>query len=129
MAEREQMELLGRAACAKVKVDRCLQPMIEGRYGNIHVDGAGWLVAVTDPSTAGRPRRWGNVKARLAFCELRQNGDSEGCLRLARLPSRAEGKLLRWAIGAAKVFEYAPEVLERKRRAVLACRRPLKATT
>ena len=42
------------------------------------------------------------MKAKLRFCERTQDGDSEGCLRLRRLPSPAQAKLIRDALGIRK---------------------------
>jgi hypothetical protein len=106
---------LASAMRAKVTRDQCGDRIIAGRYGNIHEDGTGFLIAVLDQSANGRPKRWGNIKRKLAFCQLRQDGDSEGCLHLPRLPNRAEAALIRWAIGAKKRKEYGEATLARLR--------------
>jgi hypothetical protein len=48
------------------------------------------------------PRRWMNVKQRLAFCRIMQDGDDEGCLHLYRLPTPAEVVQIREALGIRK---------------------------
>ena len=42
-------------------------------------------------------RRWKNVKKRLAFRWISQDGDDEGCLHLDRLPTAHEADLIRGA--------------------------------
>jgi len=42
-------------------------------------------------------RRWKNVKKRLAFRRISQDGDDEGCLHLDRLPTAHEADLIRGA--------------------------------
>jgi hypothetical protein len=46
--------------------------------------------------------RWGRVKEKLHFCHLHQDGASEGFLRLDRLPTAAEGAVIRKALGIHK---------------------------
>jgi hypothetical protein len=43
-------------------------------------------------------RRWNNVKKRLSFCRITQDGNDEGCLPLDRLPIRAEADVIRDAV-------------------------------
>ena len=47
-------------------------------------------------------RRWTNIKARLDFCRVSQDGDDEGALVLDRLPTAAEGEAIREALGLRK---------------------------
>jgi hypothetical protein len=42
--------------------------------------------------------RWMNVKRRLRFCHVTQDGDDEGCLRLDHLPDQREAEEIRAAI-------------------------------
>jgi hypothetical protein len=44
-------------------------------------------------------RRWLVIKGKLSFCRLTQDGDSEGCLHLDRLPNAAEAIAIREALG------------------------------
>lgn len=74
---------------------------IYGKLG-IYADGAGFLLCVTADQRTQSPRRWTNVKRRLAFCHLTQDGDDEGCLHLDRLPTPAEAALIRVALGIRK---------------------------
>jgi hypothetical protein len=70
-----------------------------GTLGHIYPDGTGFLMYVASDESA---RRWTNVKARLSFATLTQDGDDEGCFRLDRLPSPHEAAAIREAIGIRK---------------------------
>ena len=72
---------------------------IFGTLGNVYPDGAGFLLYIASDELV---RRWNNVKARLPFCRVTQDGDDEGCLGLDRLPTPAEAALIREAIGIRK---------------------------
>jgi hypothetical protein len=76
---------------------------IHGKLGHIYADGTGFLLCITAKDERDQsPRRWTNIKRRLAFCRLTQDGDDEGCLRLDRLPTSAEAALIREALGIRK---------------------------
>jgi hypothetical protein len=88
---------------------------IHGRLGHIYADGDGFLLCVTAQDERHQsPRRWKNVKHRLAFCRLTQDGDDEGCLHLDRMPLPAEAALIREALGIRQRRHYS--VAERTRR-------------
>jgi hypothetical protein len=71
---------------------------IHGKLGHICLDGDGFLLCVVAKDERDQsPRRWTNVKQRLAFCRIMQDGDDEGALRLDRLPTPAEAVLIREA--------------------------------
>ena len=61
--------------------DECGDYRINGKLGHIYPDSDGFLLYV---STGESARRWTNVKARLAFARVTQDGDDEGALRLDR---------------------------------------------
>jgi hypothetical protein len=76
---------------------------VHGKLGQIYLDGDGFLLCVTAKDERNQsPRRWTNVKQRLAFCRIMQDGDDEGCLHLDRLPTPAEAVLIREALGIRK---------------------------
>jgi hypothetical protein len=76
---------------------------IHGKLGHIYLDGDGFLLCVTAKDERDQsPRRWTNVKQRLAFCRIMQDGDYEGCLHLDRLLTLAEAVLIREALGIRK---------------------------
>jgi hypothetical protein len=86
--------------------DECGDGRIEGQRG--------WIYAV--PGTRQRPdragfqiycapgsaRAWASAKKAMAFAELAQDGDEEGLLLLARLPTPHEAAILRDKLGIAK---------------------------
>ena len=87
---------------------------ITGRLGHILADGDGCLLHIhTGDTDKPTPRRWNNVKGRLAFCRLMQDGDDEGILRLDRLPTAAEADLIREALGIRKRRHLSDEELAR----------------
>ena len=79
--------------------DACGDYRINGKTGHIYADGDGYLLCVMTDESKGR---WTNVKKRLAFCHVTQDGDDEGCLHLDRLPTLAEADLIREALGIRK---------------------------
>jgi hypothetical protein len=97
MHERAHLEALLNALDASSRAlrrDGCGDWHIKGKRGHILADGKGWLIVATDESI----RRWTNVKRRLSFCRITQDGDDDGCLHLDRLPSAAEAELIRDAV-------------------------------
>jgi hypothetical protein len=59
-------------------------------------------------------KRLGHRNGEPAFCELTQDGDSEGCFRLSRLPTPAEAEEIRSVLGIWKKVEWSPEELARR---------------
>ena len=88
--------------------DACGDYRINGKSGHIYADGTGYLLCVMTDEFKGR---WTNVKKRLAFCQLTQDGDDEGCLHLDRLPTLAEADLIREALGIRRKRHLSPELL------------------
>jgi hypothetical protein len=87
---------------------------ITGRLGHILADGDGFLLHVhTGDTDEPTPRRWNNVKGRLAFCRLMHDGDDEGILGLDRPPTAAEADLIREALGIRKRRHLSGEELAR----------------
>jgi hypothetical protein len=101
---------------------------IRGRYGHGYPNGDGFLLCVT---TDESPRRWTNVKQRLSFCHVTQDGDDEGCLHLDHLPTPHEAEAIREAIGIRKRRHLTPDALAKARSAAERARswlnRPLAA--
>ena len=85
--------------------DLCGDWQIAGRSGHIFGDGAGYLLYV---HTGESPRRWTNVKHRLEFCRVSQDGDDEGVLHLDRLPTPGEAELIRDAVGVRRRRHLSP---------------------
>jgi hypothetical protein len=84
-----------------------------GCYVSTWGDGATWHLVVA-PEEEMSKQAWTWIKKRLAFCEVTQDGDSEGCLRLSRLPTPAEAEVIRDIVGIRKRVEYSPEELARR---------------
>jgi hypothetical protein len=93
--------------------DTCNAWCIRGAAGHIYTwgDGRTWALWVRCRS----PRHWTATKRRLAFCDLTQDCDDEGSLRLRRLPTPAEATVIREVLGIRKRAELGPAELERRR--------------
>jgi hypothetical protein len=101
---------------------------IQGKWGHIYINGAGFLLCVTAKDERDQsPRRWTSIKRRLEFCRITQDGDDEGCLHLDRLPTFAQASLIRQALGIRKrrtLTEYGRAQLDAARGLLI---RPLTA--
>jgi hypothetical protein len=75
--------------------------------------GADWQLVVT-PEQEISALQWTWFKKRLAFCEVTQDGDNEGCLRLHRLPTPAEAEEIRDVVGIRKRVELSADELARR---------------
>jgi hypothetical protein len=82
-------------------------------YASTWGDGKNWQLVVM-PEQEISIRQWTAHKKRLAFAELTQDGDQEGCFRLHRLPTAAEAETIRDIIGIRKRVDYTPEELARR---------------
>ena len=71
-----------------------------GKFGHVYPDGSGFLLVFVSERLS--THRWNAVKRDLHFCRLMQDGDSEGCLHIDRLPTKTEGALIREALGIRK---------------------------
>src|SRR5262245_2903572 len=93
--------------------DECGAWCISGQRGTIRTfgDGKSWVMHVGCRSV----RHWTATKARLCFCDLLQDADDEGCLRLTDLPTPDQAIIIRDAIGLRKRAELGPAELERRR--------------
>ena len=106
---------------------------IRGKYGHVYPDGAGYLLCVhTQETDKGghvtySPRRWTNIKARLSFCRLQQDGDDEGCLHLDHLPTQDEAGAIREALGIRRRRKVTPKARAQLEVARRLLKRPLAA--
>lgn len=92
--------------------DPCNDPVINGRRGNIHQDGEGFLVFVSLKTI----RQWTEVKKKLLpFCTLRQDGDTEGVVKLAGLPTPVQVSTLRDCLQIRQNPDLTDEQRERLR--------------
>jgi hypothetical protein len=94
--------------------DECGCWCILGRTGRIYTAKFdSWLIFISCHSR----RAWTAVKARLAFCQLRVDGDEEGILKL-HLPTPEQADAIRYVLGLRKRMEFTPDDLERRRASV-----------
>ena len=102
MADPLRTELLpSLGASAVVRRDGCGLPTLYGSAGHITAwddDGGGYLLYCSP----GSVRLWSEAKKDLAFCELTQDGDDEGCFRLHGLPTPAQAAVIRRRLGFRK---------------------------
>jgi hypothetical protein len=57
-------------------------------------------------------RKWNTLKKQLSFCQVTQDGDDEGCLRVGAHLTAEQGRLLRMALGIRKRPSLSPETRE-----------------
>lgn len=88
--------------------DECGDWRILGRSGHVYAVPEGFQILVE----AGTPRAWSAVKRRLAFADLRNDGDTEGCFILDRLPTAGEAALIRRDLTIRKRPTFTPEHLQ-----------------
>jgi hypothetical protein len=92
---------------------------IRGKFGHIYPCGSGYLLCVVSDRLS--TRRWHIIKGNLHFCRLTQDGDSEGCLLVNRLPNATEAFVIRESLGIRKRRTMTAEglaVLERARASI-----------
>jgi hypothetical protein len=112
--ERAHLETLLTALNATdraLRRDSCGDWTIIGKSGHIYADGSGFLIVVSPGDSI---RRWTNIKGKLNFSRVTQDGDDEGCLHLDRLPTPAEADLLRDALKIKRRPSYTPEQIVAK---------------
>jgi len=115
-ADREQQRSLLVALNAwdrALRKDECNAWVVAGKHGSIHTwgDGKTWVLWIGCRSGL----HWTHTKKRLAFSNVTQDGDDEGCLRLHELPTSDQAEVIRQVLGIRKRMEMAPEELERRR--------------
>ena len=102
MADPLRTELLpSLGASAAVRRDGCGLPTLNGSAGHVTTwddHGGGYLLYCSP----GSVRLWSEAKKDLAFCELAQDGDDEGCFRLRGLPTPAQAAVIRRRLGLRK---------------------------
>jgi hypothetical protein len=83
--------------------DECGDWNIYGTRGKLYTDEKfGYLYLYIDQS-------WGRAKRTLSFMEVHQDGDAEGILRLDRLPTEQEARLIRKWAGLGTKRKLTPE--------------------
>jgi hypothetical protein len=101
------------AAPRSLRKDACGAWRITGNSGHIYARGDGESFALYVAS--GSAIKWTYDKKRLSFCQVTQNGDDEGVLRLHGLPSPEQAAAIRSTLGIPKRVAYSPKVLAAKR--------------
>jgi hypothetical protein len=93
--------------------DECGAWRIKGNHGHIYTwgDCKSWVLYVACRSG----QHWTWTKKRLSFCEVTQDCDEEGCVRLHELPTAEQAVAIREALGIRKRMEIGAEQLERLR--------------
>jgi hypothetical protein len=113
------------ASRLSLRRDGCGDYRISGKHGHVYADGAGFLLCV---SGGGAARWWTNVKRRLSFCRVTQNGDDEGCLHLDRLPTSGEAEVIRAALGIRRKRHLSPEAMAKAKAALRLINFPVRDT-
>jgi hypothetical protein len=101
---------------AQLRRDECGDWAIFGKNGHIYAVPEGFqLVIGTDieHEMTNSARQWSADKKRLNFCQVTQDGDEEGCLILDRLPTKAEGAIIRDVVGIPKARHLSDEHREK----------------
>jgi hypothetical protein len=86
------------AANTSLRLDECRAWRISGRRGHIITygpNGSGWLLYVICRS----PQHWTWIKKHLDVCQVVQDGDDEGCLKLTELPTAEQATAVRKSLG------------------------------
>jgi hypothetical protein len=121
-ADRDQQKALLAALGAwdrALRRDECGAWRINGKHGNIYTwGGKSWVLYVACRSR----RHWEATKTRLGFCEVTQDCEDEGCVRLHQLPTAEQAVAIREALGIRKRMEFSAEHLERLRERMRSCR-------
>ena len=98
--QRELLKAL-RASELALRLDECGAWRVNGKRGHIYTwadYGGGWVMYVACTSMWG----WTTAKKRLAFAEVVQNGNEEGCVRLHELPTADQARVIRSILGIRK---------------------------
>ena len=101
-----------------------------GMSCHVYPDGGGYLIYfmvadLGDREPSSLP--WKNAKAKLSFCQITQDGDWEGCLRLDRLPTAAEAKAIRDTLGIRKRRHLSAEQMDMARSRLASARSQVKS--
>jgi hypothetical protein len=115
-ADRDQQKTLLAALGAwdrALRREECSAWRINGSHGHIYTwgDGKSWVLYVGCRSA----RHWTATKKNLGFCEVTQDCDDEGCMRLHELPTAEQAVAIREALGIRKRVEFSEEELERRK--------------
>lgn len=85
----------------RIRLDECGDWNIFGKKGKIFTDAQLWYVYTGGDSK----RQWNNIKAKLKFMIVSQDGDDEGILKLERMPTEKEAEVIRKVLQLRKSVE------------------------
>jgi hypothetical protein len=88
--------------------DECGDWAVFGRNGHVYAAPGGFQMMIGCVSK----REWSAAKKRLAFGKVTQDGDAEGGVILARLPTMAEGTVIRDILSIPKRVHLSDRHLE-----------------
>jgi hypothetical protein len=102
------------AAKAAMRRDECGLWVLKGSRGYVSAwgDGKSYLLYVVCRSG----QHWTYTKKRLAFAEVTQDGDEEGCFRMRRLPTEDEARVIRDTTGIRATRPPPMKFISTKRR-------------
>ena len=92
---------------AALRRDECGDWRVGGSHGHVYAVPGGFQIVVMGWTAKG----WNLAKQALSFAAVTNDGDDEGALTLDRLPTKAEGELIRKWCGVPKRKEFSPEDL------------------
>lgn len=75
----------------RIRLNEYRWVILQGDRSTINYDGKWWYICFLDLT----PIKWKNVKKKLSFMEVSQDGDDEGILRLDRMPTEIEFEIIR----------------------------------
>jgi len=75
----------------RIRLNEYRWVILQGDRSTINYDGKWWYFNILDLT----PMKWRNVKKKLSFMEVSQDGDDEGVLRLDRMPTDEECEIIR----------------------------------
>ncbi len=108
------MEKLAELMCVKVSIDECRDRVIEGKCGNIHVDGDGGPGGYCVALLCGTARRLRRALEKVAsFSRVGVVGDGEAVVYVGGDISRSDAVVLRSVLGVKKRRVLSSEQRER----------------
>lgn len=75
----------------RVHLDECGDWNIFGKKGKLFTDTKQWYLYISPENS----RIWNNIKKKLKFMKVSQDGDGEGILKLERMPTAPEAEAIR----------------------------------
>lgn len=92
----------------RIVLDECHDYKVQGKEGKIYCVAPYWYVYLNP----GSKRKWSELKKKLSFMEVHQDGDTEGFLRADFYPSIEQGNVVRKALKIKKSYTPVKSVLD-----------------